>query len=177
MYTRKRLRALNLEGENRGSQKSNDLKNKKEEINMAQERKYWNEEIETMPLDKLKRLQQERLQEVVARAYEKTGLYRRKFDEAGIKPQDISTLDDLKKLPLTTYLEDFCKTPISEKLAVPMEEVKVFTTTSGTLSGFTQPIMWTKSEFDKLASEGEVRLRIAMGMTADDIVQPLAADY
>jgi phenylacetate-CoA ligase len=40
------------------------------------ERKYWDPEMETMPLDKLRRLQDERLQSTVARAYEKTALYR-----------------------------------------------------------------------------------------------------
>ncbi len=141
------------------------------------EGKYWNPEIETMPLDKLRKLQEERLKLLVAHAYEKTGLYRRKFDQAGIKPQDINTLDDLKKLPLTTYLEDFCNTPIPEKLAVPMEEVKVFYTTSGTLSGFTQPIMWTRKDFDEIIGQGEIRLRLALGMRADDVVQALAGDY
>ena len=61
---------------------------------------YWDEEIETMPLDKMRKLQGERLQEIVAYAYERTKFYRRKFDEAGVKPSDISSVDDLAKLPL-----------------------------------------------------------------------------
>jgi phenylacetate-CoA ligase len=139
---------------------------------MAQERKYWDEEIETMPSDKLKRLQEERLQVAVTRAYEKTKLFRRKFDEVGVKPQDVSTLDDLEKLPFTEYLEDFCKTPIPEKLAVPMEEVKVVGSTSGTVSGFTQPVLMTKREWDMLIS-GEARMRWAAGVRPWDVAQLL----
>lgn len=141
------------------------------------EGRYWNKEIETMPLDKLRTLQEERLRKVVTWAYEKTALYRRKYDQAGIKPADIKTLDDITKLPLTTYLEDFCKTSIDEKLAVPRKDVKVFYSTSGTLSGFTQPVMWTREDFDEIIGEGEIRLRTALGMTADDVVQALAGDY
>jgi phenylacetate-CoA ligase len=141
------------------------------------EGRYWNKEIETMPLEKLRTLQEERLRKVVTWAYEKTALYRRKYDQAGIKPADIKTLDDITKLPLTTYLEDFCKTSIDEKLAVSRKDVKVFYSTSGTLSGFTQPVMWTREDFDEIIGEGEIRLRTALGMTADDVVQALAGDY
>ena len=139
---------------------------------MAQERKYWDEEVETMPLDKLKKLQEEKLQEVVTRAYEKTALYRRKFDKAGIRPTDIKTLDDLKKLPLTSYLDDFCYTPPLEKLAVPMEEVKTINSTSGTLSGFTQPILISKRDWE-FYFYGEARSRWTIGVRPQDVIQLL----
>jgi phenylacetate-CoA ligase len=139
---------------------------------MAEERRYWDEEVETMPLDKLKKLQEERLQALVARAYEKTGLYRRKFDKVGIKPDDIKTLDDLEKLPLTTYLEDFCRTPLVEKLAIPIEETKTIQSTSGTVSGFTQPILMSKRDWE-FYSYGEARSRWTIGVRPGDIVQLL----
>ena len=139
---------------------------------MAEERKYWDEGIETMPVDGLRKLQEERLQALVARAYEKTALYRRKFDEAGVKPQDIKTIDDLKKLPLTEYLKDFCQTPLSEKMVVPLEEVKVYASTSGTLSGFTQPIPFTRNDFEKFL-DGEGRVRWTMGIRPSDVIQLL----
>lgn len=141
------------------------------------EKEYWSRKIETMSLDKLKKLQEKRLREVVAYAYKNSQLYRRKFDRSGIKPGDIRTLDDIHKIPFTNYQEDFCNTSIPDKLAVPMEKVKVFYSTSGTFSGFTQPVMWTKEDFDKIIGQGEIRLRKALGMTSDDIVQALAGDY
>jgi len=135
---------------------------------MAQERKYWDPEAETMPLDKLKRLQEEKLQEIVARAYEKTALYQRKFDAVGIKPQDIKTLDDLEKLPFTEYLEDFCQTPIPEKMTVPMEEIKIVSSTSGTVSGFTQPVLMTMREWEFLR-DFEARFRWTIGVRPWDV--------
>ena len=80
----------------------------------TEEKKYWESDIETMPLDKLRELQEERLREIVTWAYEKTKLYRRKFDQAGVKPSDIKTLDDLRKLPLTDDKE-IRNTPMEEK--------------------------------------------------------------
>ena len=67
---------------------------------MAENKVYWDEEAETMSYDKLRKLQGQRLQELVAYAYEKTRFYRQKFDEAGVKPSDIHTVDDIVKLPL-----------------------------------------------------------------------------
>jgi len=85
---------------------------------MTEEKKYWDPEAETMPIDKLRRLQGERLQELVAYAYEKTKFYRRKFDEADVKPSDIQTIDDLKKLPLIED-DEIRNAPLEDKLSVP----------------------------------------------------------
>jgi len=137
---------------------------------MPGQRKYWDVDIETMPWDKLRKLQEERLQSLVARAYEKTALYRRKFDQVGIKPADIATLDDLKRLPLTEYLEDFCNTPLGDKLAVPFGEVKEINSTSGTISGFTQPCCMTQREIE-LTYDAVSRALWAIGVRPWDIVQ------
>ena len=135
---------------------------------MAEERKYWNEEVETMPIDKLNKLQEEKLQQIVTMAYEKTALYRRKFDSVGVKPQDIKTVDDLQKLPFTEYIEDFCNTPMEEKMTVPMEEIKIVSSTSGTVSGFTQPFPMTKQEWENLR-DFEARFRWTIGVRPNDV--------
>jgi phenylacetate-CoA ligase len=135
---------------------------------MTEERKYWDAEVETMPIDKLRKVQEKNLQEIVARAYEKTALHRRKFDAAGVKPQDINTLDDLEKLPLSEYLEDFCQTPMPEKMTVPMDEVKIVSSTSGTVSGFTQPFPMTQKEWEAL-KDFEARFRWSIGVRPNDI--------
>jgi phenylacetate-CoA ligase len=67
-------------------------KEKTEEIVLGN---YFNEEIETMPLDKLQALQSERLVEQVKHVYENVAFYRNKMDEAGIKPEDIHGIEDL----------------------------------------------------------------------------------
>ena len=52
----------------------------RKEIAVAEEKKYWDPEIETMPIDKLRKLQGERLQELVSYAYEKSKFYKQKYD-------------------------------------------------------------------------------------------------
>ena len=63
------------------------------------DRKYFNEEMETLPKSKLKALQLERLQAIVERAYAQNQFYRNLYDEAGVKPSDIKSLEDMRKLP------------------------------------------------------------------------------
>jgi len=128
--------------------------------------------IEKAPLKELKEIQEKRLRHLVKWAYERTGLYRRKWDEVGLRPRDIRKAEDLKKAPLTRYLEDFVKTPISDKLAVPLEEVKEVSSTSGTLSGFTQPFLLTRKEA-RVYYQLEARMRATCGVTPSDVVQIL----
>lgn len=68
----------------------------------AAKSKYWNPYLETMPREKLDEFHLRRLRAVVRHAYSNSPFYRRRFDEAGIRPDDIRTLDDFKqKVPLT----------------------------------------------------------------------------
>ena len=57
---------------------------------------------ETLSRAEIEALQLERLQDTVKRAYEHVEPYRKKMEEAGVRPEDIKTLDDLKRLPFTT---------------------------------------------------------------------------
>lgn len=57
---------------------------------------------ETWPLASLEAYQLQKLQELVAVAYANSAYYKKIFDEFGVKPSDIQSLDDLKKLPVTT---------------------------------------------------------------------------
>jgi phenylacetate-CoA ligase len=128
--------------------------------------------IEGRPLSKMKEIQEKKLRHLVKWAYDRTKFYRRKWDEVKLKPKDVKKVEDLKKVPLTRYLEDFVKTPISDKLAVPLDEVKEVSSTSGTLSGFTQPFMMTKKEA-RLYYQNEARIRAICGVTPSDVVQVL----
>lgn len=58
-------------------------------------------EIETASREEMEQLQLERLQESVKRVYEKVPFYQKKFDELGVKPEDIQSTRDLLKLPFT----------------------------------------------------------------------------
>ena len=62
---------------------------------------YWNEEIETAPVPELRKLQLRKLRGQVKYCYENSTFYRTKFKSAGIKPEDIKTLEDIQKIPFT----------------------------------------------------------------------------
>jgi phenylacetate-CoA ligase len=63
--------------------------------------KYWNEKIETMPTEELKRHQLKKLKEQIKHCYENSIFYKKKFDSVGLKPEKIRSLDDLQKIPFT----------------------------------------------------------------------------
>ena len=63
---------------------------------------YYQPEIETMPVDKMKELQSERLVKQAQFVYDNVKFYHDKMDEAGVKPQDITGIEDLHKLPFIT---------------------------------------------------------------------------
>ena len=61
--------------------------------------KFWDEELETLPREELEKRQLADLQEIVKFAYDNAPYYKRSFDEAGVKPEDIKTLKDIQKFP------------------------------------------------------------------------------
>ncbi len=94
-------------------------------------------ELETMPRDKLLDYQLNLFRKQVAYLYERSPMYKRKFDEARVRPQDIRTLEDVRKVPFTTK-EELRQSqeqypPYGDFLCVPPEEgVRVFQTTGTT---------------------------------------------
>ena len=89
------------------------------------------EPIEKAPPAELRRLQLERLQRSLALAYDKVPHYRRKFDAAGVKPQDCKSLADLARFPFTTKA-DLRETYPFGMFAVPMDRIVRIHASSGT---------------------------------------------
>ena len=89
------------------------------------------EAIETASRDELTALQLERLCNTLHHAYEHVALYRNKFEQAGIHPDDIKSLEDLARLPVTTK-EDLRDQYPFGMFAVPMEQVVRVHASSGT---------------------------------------------
>ena len=76
---------------------------------------YWNPKNETMPREDLERLQLHKLQQLCQWAYNTTPFHRRHFEEAGVKPEDIKTLDDIRRLPFMTreaWMDSQVETPM-----------------------------------------------------------------
>ena len=128
----------------------------------------WNEERESMTDSKKKELQSELLKNLVRRVYDKIPFYKKKMDEMGIKPADISSIDDIVKLPFTTKNDLRDNYPFG-MFAVPLSEVEEIHTSSGTTG---KPVVggYTKNDID-MWSEVMARCMSASGTTKDDIVQ------
>lgn len=102
-----------------------------------------------IPLDRLRVLQLERLQWTVRHAYDNVALYRRKFDEAGVHPDHIRTLDDIRLLPFTTKA-DLRETYPYGMFAVPMADVRRIHASSGT-TGRPTVVGYTAGDLDRWA--------------------------
>ena len=89
------------------------------------------EEVERLPRKGLESIQLQRLQRLVARVYEKVKPYREKMDAAGVKPADIQSLGDLRKLPFTTK-DDLRDNYPFGLFTVPMEDIVRVHASSGT---------------------------------------------
>ncbi|UCH33130.1 MAG: phenylacetate--CoA ligase [Armatimonadota bacterium] len=128
----------------------------------------WKPEIETMPRADVLQLQLERLQAATNRAYKNVAFYRKKFDELGIVPEQIQSLDDLRRLPLTTK-DDLRQAYPYGMFGVPLREVVRVHASSGTtghptVCGYTRRDLQTWSEL-------VARVMTAGGVTHDDVVQ------
>ncbi|MFI7682548.1 phenylacetate--CoA ligase PaaK [Streptomyces griseoaurantiacus] len=89
------------------------------------------DEAERMPLEELRALQLTRLRTTLRHAYEHVELYRKKFDAAGVTPEDCRSLEDLARFPFTTKA-DLRETYPFGMFAVPMDEVRRVHASSGT---------------------------------------------
>jgi phenylacetate-CoA ligase len=111
------------------------------------DRTFFNEEIETLPKEKLQALQLQRLQAIVERAYTQNDFYRHLYDEAGVKPSDIRTLEDIRKLPFLEKKTVRAAYPYGMAFARPGKEggaVQIHAT-SGT-TGKSVPVFATKKD-------------------------------
>lgn len=105
---------------------------------------------ERMGRDEIAALQLARLQQTVRHAYANVPLYTRKLDEAGVRPEDIRTLDDVQLLPFTTK-EDLRETYPFGMFAVPMSDVARIHASSGT-TGRPTVVGYTRRDLDRWAS-------------------------
>lgn len=128
----------------------------------------WNKEFECMSEKKLKALQLERLKQTVKRAYEKVPYYRKKFDEVGLKPEDIKTLDDIKNIPFTSKADLREVYPFG-MFASSLSEIVEIHMSSGTTG---KPVVagYTRNDIE-IWAEVMARCLTMAGATKDDIVQ------
>jgi phenylacetate-CoA ligase len=128
----------------------------------------FNPEIETMTRKTLMELQLERLQIVVNQAYSNVEFYRRKFDEAGLNPDDIKTLDDLQRVPFT-HRKDLMDNYPYGMFAVPLRDVVRLQFPLG-MYGNPIVIGYTREDL-KIWRELVARIMVGVGITEHDIIQ------
>ncbi|WP_456395189.1 phenylacetate--CoA ligase family protein [Desulfurobacterium sp.] len=120
-----------------------------------------------MARETLEALQLKRLRETVERAYYLVPLYRKKFDEAGVSPEDIQTLDDLKRLPFTIKQDLRDNYPFG-LFAVPMEQIVRIHSSSGT-TGKPTVVGYTENDM-KVWQEVMIRTYLMADVNEKDVV-------
>ncbi len=125
-------------------------------------------EIEKISREELKKLQGKRLCAQVKKSYERVECFRKRMDEAGLKPEDIHGVEDLHLLPFS-YKKDLRDYYPFGLFAEPMENVVRTHASSGT-TGKRIVVGYTKNDLDMWA-DCVARVMSACGVTKDDIVQ------
>lgn len=128
----------------------------------------FNEKAECMEKEEKKALQLKRLQKTVKLAYENVEFYKKRLDDAGIKPEDIKTLKDIEKIPFTTKNDLREAYPLG-LLAVPREEIVEIHASSGT-TGKPSVTAYTQNDLD-IWGECIARGLVMAGCKKDEIIQ------
>ena len=130
--------------------------------------RYYQQEMETMPYEQLRRLQSEKLIRQVSHVYENVPYYRDLMQKKGVTPGDIRGVEDLYKLPFLSK-SDLRETYPYGMLAVPLADCVRIQSTSGT-TGKRVIAYYTQHDID-LWEECCARAIVAAGGTREDIVQ------
>ncbi|MCD6334154.1 MAG: phenylacetate--CoA ligase [Candidatus Latescibacteria bacterium] len=123
---------------------------------------------DTMEREALEALQLKRLKDLVKRVYENVPFYQKALDERGFKPSDVTSLDDLRKLPITNKDALRQNYPFG-MFATPMSEVAEIHVSSGT-TGNPTVVGYSRNDID-VWSEVMARTIACAGGTRDDVVQ------
>jgi phenylacetate-CoA ligase len=139
----------------------------------APDEPFWDRKLETMdPGEREQRIVLPKLQAQLTYAYENSPFYQKKWDEAGIKPQDIRSLEDFEKMPCVTKeeirLDQAEYPPFGSNLCVPKKELARVQGTSGT-TGKPTAFGISRGDMARIA-EAHARIMWGFGVRQDDIV-------
>ncbi|EKS9799388.1 MULTISPECIES: phenylacetate--CoA ligase PaaK [Burkholderia] len=125
------------------------------------------EPIETASRDELTALQLERLKWSLRHAYDHSPVYRRKFDDAGVHPDDLKTLADLSRFPFTTKSDLRDSYPFG-MFAVPQDQISRIHASSGT-TGKPTVVGYTAGDIDTWANLVARSIRAAGARRGDKV--------
>ncbi len=128
----------------------------------------WNPEAEQAKQEVREKQQLADLQKLAKKVYERVPFYKKRFDELGVKPEDVKKLSDIKYLPFTTKtdLRDIYPYGL---LAVPLKDIVEIHTSSGT-TGIPVVDAYTRKDLD-IWAEGMARTLTMAGAGPDDVLQ------
>jgi phenylacetate-CoA ligase len=129
---------------------------------------YWNKELECMDREQLRALQGEKLKATVKKVYENVPFYKKAFDEKGIRPEDIKSVDDVKYLPFTLKSDLRDNYPFG-LFAVPQSEICRVHASSGT-TGKPTVVGYTARDISNWANL-MARTFTNAGGTKDSVIQ------
>ena len=129
---------------------------------------YYQKEIETASREEILNIQNEKIRKQVKHVYEHVPYYRNLMDEKGVKPEDIQSVDDIKKLPFLSKADLREAYPYG-LLAVDLNDCVRIHSTSGT-TGKRVVAFYTQHDVD-LWNECCARAIVAAGGTEEDVVQ------
>lgn len=128
---------------------------------------YFNREMEALSREEIEALQLKRLQQTVAHCMQ-SSFYKKRFAEIGLKPEDIQSLQDLRKIPFTTK-QDLRDTYPFGMASVPLRECVRLHSSSGT-TGTPTVILHTQRDLDEWANQVARNLWM-VGLRPDDVFQ------
>lgn len=128
----------------------------------------FNPKIEKLPRTKIREKQLKQLKKTVKHVYENVPFYQKKFKELKIKPDDIKTLDDIRKLPFTTK-DDLRKNAPFGMMAVSLDDCIELHASSGT-TGTPVTVCYTRNDIE-VWSEVMARCLSMAGLTKKDVFQ------
>jgi len=120
---------------------------------MISDQNYWNPVLETLPREKIRRLQLEKFKRIFKWTYDHSKFHRALYDEAGMQPNDIRSFEDIRKIPVVEKsmmrpIQRKAPFPYGDALCVPLEDVAIFRQTSGTTGQpVYQPDTWQDWEW------------------------------
>ena len=124
-------------------------------------------DIETASVDELRALQLQRMKASLQHAYDNIPAYKVKFDEHGVHPDDLQSLEDLARFPFTTKQDLRDNYPFG-LFAVPMEQIVRIHASSGT-TGKPSVVGYTQGDIDVWADVVARSIRAAGGTAADKV--------